>query len=138
MSKLFGNIDDFLTDANLETEGVDLSFGKDRFITVRRAGGANVAFTNYLADAFKGNEFAVANKSMTDEEARVIMYDAYASFVVIGWRGWQDDKGKEIPYSKENCVELFTESRELYEHIVRTANDLNTFRQNEVKDSGNE
>ena len=138
MSNLFGNIDDFLTDSNMETEGVDLAFGKDRFITVRRAGGANVAFTNYLANEFKDNEFAVSRETMSDEEAREIMYNAYASFVVIGWRGWCDAKAKELPYSKENCIALFTESREIYEHVVRKTNDLNSFRIKEVKDSGNE
>jgi len=135
----FGNIDDFTTDDELEMEGVDLSFGKERFITVRRAGGANKTFANHLADKFKQSESIGLGESSVDEtEARAIMYNAYAKFVVIGWRGWNGSDGKPIPFTIENCIALFHESREIYDHIVKQAGNLNNFRNKEVQESGKE
>lgn len=138
MSK-FGNIDDYVTDPGLELSGIDLSFGKGRFITVKRSGGANEQFTNHVANKLREQDATVVNRSAMDEEvATEIMYDAYARFVVIGWRGWKDDKGKDIPFSAENCIELFNDSREIYEHVVTQCNKADNFRTLEVKQSGKE
>lgn len=134
---MFGNIDDYVTDEGMEIEGIDLSFGKDRFITVRRSGGANKTFANHLADKFKQSN-DLGESTVDETEARAIMYNAYASFVVIDWRGWQDEKGKAIPFTKENCIKLFNASREIYNHVVTQTANLDNFRAKEVQESGKE
>lgn len=135
---MFANIDDYVTDKNMELDGVDLSFGKGRCITIRRAGGSNAKFTTYVASKLRDNEISVNGDAMDDHKAKGIMYDAYAKLVVIGWKGWLDETGKEIEFSYDNCVSLFNSSREIYEHVVTQANTLNNFRSAEVKSSGNE
>ena len=40
----FGNLTDWQSDPELELEGVPLDIGRNRFINIRRAGGANRAF----------------------------------------------------------------------------------------------
>ena len=134
----FSNIDDYVTDPKIEIEGVDLAFGKDRFITVKRAGGANVAFTNYIAMKFEQHKNEVSRNVFTDEKAREIMQEAYARFVAIDWRGWKDGEGHEVPFTVQDCIELFNESREIYEAVVTQCNNLNNFRAVQVKESGNE
>lgn len=135
---MFSNIDDFVTDGDLELEGVELDFGKDRFITIRRAGGANKAFANHLADKFNDTTTVGIGKSSIDnDEAKAIMYKAYADFVVLDWRGWLDE-GKAIPFSSENCVKLFHASREIYDHVAEQANNLNNFRNKEIHEAGKE
>ena len=135
---MFANIDDYVTDENMEVEGVDLSFGKGRFITIRRAGGSNAKFSSYVASKLRENDISVTGSAMDDDKAKGIMYDAYSKLVVLDWRGWLDEKGKAIPFSQENCLALFNSSREIYEHVVTQANTLDNFRANEVKESGNE
>ncbi len=135
---MFANIDDYVTDKTMELDGVDLSFGKGRLITVRRAGGSNAKFSSYVAGKLRENDISVSGDAMDDEKAKGIMYDAYAKLVVLDWKGWLDEKGKEIPFSYENCVSLFNSSREIYEHVVTQSNTLNNFRAAEVKQSGNE
>jgi len=134
----FSNISDYVTDENIELTGIDLSFGKGRFITIRRAGGANTEFNVYSAQRLKQFKDAIQHDELEDDEAKAAMFDIYAKKVVIGWRGWLDDKGKEIPFTVANCVALFNSSIEIYKTIYSESQNLNNFRQEEVASLGKE
>lgn len=134
----FSNISDYVTDENVEMAGVDLSFGKGRFITIRRAGGANEDFNIYSAQRLAAHKDAVKHKELTDDEARDAMFDIYAKKIVIGWRGWKDDNSNDIPFTTANCIALFNSSIEIYKTVFDESQDLNNFRKEEVSSLGNE
>ena len=59
----FGNIDNYVTDDSLETDGVELDFGNGIFITVRRAGGSKFRVAPFLTgDGSKTSVLRLAAK----------------------------------------------------------------------------
>lgn len=134
----FGNIDNYVTDDSLETDGVELDFGNGIFITVRRAGGSNIGFQTRMAEILTNRNTDVIGKSTNDEEEKQLLYSLFANHVVIGWRGLKDEKGSEIKFSTQNCIDLFNSSDEIYRHVSVQSTTLNNFRAQEVADSGNE
>ena len=130
----FANIDDYVTDPGLEQDGIRLGFGKNRFIDIRRAGGTNVEYDNYVANRAKQ---CMVDGEIDNDIAKEEFIKAYAKKVVTGWSGWLDDKGNEIEFSADKCIELFNASPEIYEKVKVNANNLDNFRRQEVKDSGN-
>lgn len=135
----FGNIADFQADEKAEMEGVDLSFGHGRYITIRRAGGNNAQYKNYFAQRYGELERDV-NGTTSEDQAREALYEVYARTVVIGWGGWLDKEGKAIPYSVDNCVALFksTDREALWDIVYNNANNFANFRLKAVADVGNE
>lgn len=133
MTAIFANIDDYITSPELESEGVDYNLGKGRFITIRRAGGANEAFKLYSATKLKEFSDVDLEEDVDEDFASEVMYDIYAKKVVMDWRGFVDAEGKEIPYSVDNCVALFNASKEIYQKVFNASNDLDNFRVKEIK-----
>lgn len=112
----FGNMQDWQSDAQLELEGVKYEIGRDRYFTIRRAGGANRVFmTAYSALVSKlGGESPekIANAMMMQE-----LQPLFAKHVVVGWHGIEDDKGEEIPYSEEAFVALMQSAPDLWQEL---------------------
>ena len=135
---MFGNIQDYVTDGIIELKGVDLSFGKGRFITIARAGGSNQAFKFYSANKFKSHNKEMKRGELDEAVAEATMHDIYASKVVIGWKGWTGDNGKDIPFTVKNCIALFKASPEIYRIVYEESQNLDNFRKEEVAESGNE
>ncbi len=136
---VFGNIGDFVTNPDLETEGVTFKLGNGLGFKLRRAGGANRPFSIFVAEQFKLKKDELENASEDESEqiSRSVMYPAYARFVVLEWFGFKEPDGKDIQFSAENCMRLFTQSREIYEHIVTQSNKLANYRYKEVFEAGN-
>jgi len=134
----FSNIDDFVTDPKIEKQGVDLDFGNGRFITIRRAGGANVEFKNRLANLIEDRTNTVTGLKTDSDDDKDILYQLFAKYIVIDWKGWKDSNGNEIPFSVQSCIELFECSEEIYSHVNVQSMKLDNFRTKQVLESGNE
>jgi len=134
----FANINDYMTDPELESEGVTLGFGKGRFIDIKRAGGSNVAYTTYVAEQWEKYDKDIKNGTMEEGIARKEMIKAYSLHVVQGWKGFLDSKGNEIPFTPQTCIELFTASPEIFNKVRDNADDLDNFRIQEVNETGKE
>lgn len=135
----FGNISSYTTDPEIEKNGIDVFFPKEKFyITIRRSGGANTEFKNKMAEALKNAQSNVGKKELSEKEEDYIIFELFASTVVLGWRNLLDDKGKDIPFSVKNCIDLFVQSEEIYSHLSKSSNNLENFRHKEVKESGKE
>lgn len=133
----FGNINDYVTDPDLERDGIRLAFGKGRFIDIRRAGGSNTEFLTDMAERVRKHEKEIEDGVLEEEVASKEFIESYARTVVIGWEGWKDAKGKDVPFNVENCVALFQASEEIYSKVRKNAQDLDNFRQEEIKATGN-
>lgn len=135
---MFANIKDYITDPAIEQEGVNLSFGQGRFITILRAGGSNTAYNTYSAFQFKKHAKELKHGELEEAQAAEIMYDIYATKVVVGWKGWVGNDGQEIPFSIDACKRLFRESKEIYRVVREESENLDNFRYEEVVESGKE
>lgn len=134
----FNNILDLTEDETAETEGVELAFGKGRFITILRAGAGNRKYKSAMARVFKPYISVNGSISASDEEATELLKEVYAESIVIGWRGFQDTDDAEIPFNKQNCIELFDASPEIFSNVQEQAGKFSNFARREVDDAGKE
>ena len=93
---------EFGTDENAEKEGVSLIFGEGVKMTVKRAGSSNKAFARKQKLFNKKYGFQMEHSTLDDKTVRKEMAKIYAETIVIGWEGFTDKKGKELPFTKEN------------------------------------
>lgn len=108
----FGNMSDWVSDKQLELEGVKLDIGQDRWILMRRAGGANRPYLAGLAGLIASLDDDVA-QTLVSERLKPI----FAKHVVLGWSGICDEKGAEIPFSEEVFLELMEAAPDLWTRI---------------------
>lgn len=133
----FSNVTDLQADNSLETEGIDLDFGKGRVITVARSGGGNRKYRATLTQEYKKNKSMLDRGTMDDEEAGAMLRKVFAKTVVIGWSGWLDEAGEEILYSQQACEELFEDAPEIFRVVQDESEKFSNFARQEVEDSGN-
>jgi hypothetical protein len=103
---MFNNIDDWQSDAQLEREGVPLDLGRGRVIYLKRAGGANRAFTVALGECLRRVIGDRDPENVPDEELDEDLKTVYATHVVAGWKGFRDESDAEVPYSVPAFLEL--------------------------------
>lgn len=134
----------FKTDSNLEKDGIKLNYGPF-WIYVARAGGANKKFQKMLEARLKPYRRAIQTETLDESIAATILREVFAEGVVLGWGSEQfgegrmpDDKGKEMPFSVENVIKLFTDLPELYRDVQEQASKVSLFRASNIEeDVGN-
>ena len=132
----FSNIGDYVTDPNSEADGIKLSFGKGRKITVLRSGATNNKYKVAMRDVFKPYMTTGGLTGLSDDESGGLMKRVYAQSIVIGWEGFTDDDGEPMVYSEDACVALFDAAPEIYD-IVRTESaQFSNFVSEEIKEAG--
>ena len=132
----FGNITDMLADEDAERNGIDLAFGNGRFIVITRSGMSNRKYKSVMSRVFKPHQNVSGAVSMSDDVALDLMKEVYAESVVIGWRGFVDGEGKNIPFSKETCIELFKASPNIFEIVQAESAKFSNFARREIEESG--
>lgn len=123
----------FKTDGNVENEGVVLEYGinkagKTISIRIARAGGANTKFAKLMEHKVKPYRRQIQNESMDPALAEKIAKEVYAETVVLGWENVEDEHGKELEFTVENVIKLFTDLPDLYTDIQSQAQRTALFR----------
>jgi len=123
----------FKTDKNLETAGVDLSYGEnskgeEMLITIARAGGSNKAFQKAMAAKTRPLRRQIETNTASEDVLNKIVVEVYAETVVLGWKGIEDEKGNDLPFSKENVIKLFTDLPDLFTDVRGQAQEISIFR----------
>lgn len=108
----FGNMQDWQSDAQLELEGVKLDIERERWILIRRAGGANRPYLIALAGLITRLGDSVTQALVADD-----MKPIFAKHIVLGWGGICDEKGEEIPFSEEVFLQLMEAAPDLWTRI---------------------
>jgi len=49
------------------------------------------------------------------------------SNLIVSWRGIEDEKGKQIKFSNETCLEIFKEHQELADAVYQFASTMGNF-----------
>lgn len=126
----FDGFDEWTTDPELEIgAGVDIDYGEGRFITIRRAGGRNVAFNQAVARIMPRK-----GRKLSPEADRALMHKIYVDTVVVGWRGLKS-KGKDVPFTKGNVTKFFQAYPDVFEEICVRATALDDFLVKESEDT---
>lgn len=123
----------FKTDKNVEKEGIVLNYGKnskgaDIEIRIARAGGANVQYAKLLEAKTKPYRRQIQNETLDNDVAEKITKEVYAKAVVLGWTGVEDENGKELEFSFENCMKLFDDLPDLWTDIQQQSTKAALFR----------
>ena len=123
----------FKTDKNVEKEGIVLNYGKnskgeDIEIRIARAGGANVQYAKLLEVKTKPYRRQIQNETLDNEVAEKITKEVYAKAVVKGWTGVEDENGKPLEFSSENCIKLFDDLPDLWMDIQQQSTKAALFR----------
>ena len=123
----------FKTDKNVEKEGIVLNYGKnskgeDIEIRIARAGGANIQYAKLLEAKTKPYRRQIQNETLDNDVAEKITKEVYAKAVVLGWSGVEDENGKELEFSFENCMKLFDDLPDLWTDIQQQSTKAALFR----------
>lgn len=118
----------FKTDESLEKEGVVVDYGTAKF-KISRMGGANsakikAAHTKHVKP-FTG---ALRSGGLSEAKLREVDIKTFIDTCLISWEGVKDEQEKDIPFSFENAVVLFTELPELFVDLGSRASSADTFK----------
>lgn len=133
----------FKTDPELEKAGLWLEYGpnskkQEQRIRIARAGGANTQFQKRMEALTKPYRRQIQTEIIGNDVVQRLMRQAYAETVVLGWENIEGPNGEDIPFSVENCVQLFTDLPDLFTDVQEQAQKAVLFRA-EVReaDAGN-
>ncbi len=130
-----GTLSMFQTDKSKEKEGIELDFLNGLVVTVRRAGGSNQKFHNVTRREMKKYQHAINAGTLSTEQDRAIMVVVYVDSVIIGWEGLTDDDGKEIPFERNQAIEVLTENPDFFDAIKDQCEDMENFKSAELKEA---
>ena len=132
-------LESYQTDASVEAEdGIWLVFPNNRKIHVLRAGGSNTKFLRVLNKAIKPVRRAMDRGTLDPAKSDEIMIEVYLDAVILGWSGFLDEAGNEIPYSKDEARELFTMLPELFREVQNLSSDMAMFQDEEAEEIAEE
>lgn len=128
----------FKTDARLEEDGVDLSFGEYGKIRVARSGGSNKDGRAVMERVFRPYRQVMTLGALDKRTELELTAQATAEGIVRGWE-IVDENGAPVPFSVEACKALFVECPDLLEYVITESQRLANFtaaqRTDEGKDS---
>jgi hypothetical protein len=137
--------DNFKTNSDLETKGVEIDYGHC-VITVARAGGANKKFERVLAAKTKPYRRAMDTETMDPGVAARIMRETYAEAIILRWqsRVGEDGNGdrilkagieapeggeKLLPFNEKNVAKTLQALPDLFTDIQGQANKFAIYRE---------
>lgn len=117
----------FETDSSREKGGIEIDYG-DFKIYIARAGGANKAYQKSLEVKSRPFRRAIQAETLDPETMTAIMREVYADTVILRWEGVTDRDGNDLPFTKDNCIKLFTDLPDLFEDVMSMAQKSSLFK----------
>lgn len=121
------------TDSDLEANGITLDFGDYGKFQVARAGGANQAYNARSAAVLKPYRRQIDVGAMTEERLRELLAVPFAETVIKGWEGVTDRDGNDLPFTRENCIQILKDLPALFDTIREHATSVSNYRKEEVE-----
>lgn len=117
----------FETDEELEQRGFIIEFGEGVEITIARAGGSNRKFQRFHETKMRPYRTQVAANTMEESVMRKLLAESYAHAIVLGWKGVRDRDGEEIPFTKQNVVDVLLALGDLFDTILQESTRMVNF-----------
>lgn len=126
------SLNKFKQDTTRSEEGTTVDMGDGLHVTVARIG--NTKYNEVIKKLTAPHTRQIRNKTLADSVFEVIMNRAYAETILLGWKGLEDEHGKDIPYSTEKAFEILSnpEYKDFKDIIVDLASEAEAFRAAEV------
>ena len=117
---------EFGTDAALEEEGKWFDLGENARVLVGRFGSKR---HNKVMDKLrKPYDHLLARKGKIPKDEMADMFRAsFAEGVMMGWEGFVDKEGNEIPFSKDEALNAITLYKDFYDLLFDFSNDMANF-----------
>ena len=123
----------FDTNREVETKGIELDFGEAGVFTIARAGGANKRYAKVMKQMASPYKRQMEHDLMSPESVDDLLIDVFVESVMIGWKGVKDREGKDLKYSKKVCTELFHELPELFAVVRNESSKAANFRHQDLE-----
>lgn len=120
-------ITEFAIDERLEIEGVWCYIGQGASLLVARDGNPRFMEAMRKKMSTYRTQFQVDN--ITDEEATAILIEAIAETILLGWKGIEDDEGKELIYSRENSIKYLTKYNDFRKLVANLSANNKRYRE---------
>ena len=129
----------FQTSEALEKKGIILDYGQNADgtniqIRIARAGGSNKQFDKRMEALTKPIRRQLQNETVDPVALDNIFRRVWAETVVLGWDNVQDPNGKDIPFTVDNCIQLFVDLPDLFADIQEQSRKISLFRQSNLAD----
>ena len=125
----FEGLDVYDTDSDKESEvGVEIPLNDGISINVLRAGGSNKKYARAFYRITAPYQRRMNSGQLDDDTSDRLMMEVYAESIVVSWKGIRR-KGdtEDLPCTKENIMNLFKGSRNVFTIVKEVANDLAQF-----------
>lgn len=125
----------FGSSTEMETKGVVMDYECPHgtfSICIKRAGARNPEWKKVYNTIMKPRADDILAGKVTEAENKILLAEVWAKTVVVGWDGVIDSEGKQVPYSYENCYELFCFMPDLLNDVIADSHLVSNF-QEEVK-----
>jgi hypothetical protein len=120
----------FASDEKSETEGVWFELTDGVSFKVKRFGGSNSTKIKYLQQKYlKPYARQIDKGLMDDKKERQLYVKIFVEACMVDWKGVVDDNNDEVLYSQENALELFTNLPDLFDFLVASSTDDNSYRE---------
>lgn len=128
MSK--GIYDKFKTNKKAEQEGITLDYGDGQTIKIARAGGSNLRFEKATQNKMRKFGLQAKHDLLEPEQMRTIFREVVAETVVLGWTGFTDEDGNDLPFNRENAIKVFTDLPDLFDDVLEQSRKASLFKEN--------
>ena len=134
--------DDYETSRELECDGAWVTTSRGYEFKIARIGEMNPEYRNFMIERGKvihaeiealGEKIDEKNsesdaKKLYELATKMddVTTEAFARFILKGWRNLYDREGKEIPYSVDNAITLM-QMHDLYNELYPLARQYSTF-----------
>ncbi len=123
----------FQTDKELEKDGIVVQYGENSKgqateFRIARAGGANEAYTKRAEVVLKPYRRQIQTETIENKLAEKLLMGVFVDTVLKGWSNVEDEKGKDLPFTRENAIKLFTDLPDLYRDLREQSDKSALFR----------
>lgn len=131
----------FKTNSAKESAGVEIEFAEAQnddgtipTFTISRMGKSNKAYAKALEAATRPFRRQVELGTLKNEVAEPLFLGVFVDTILKGWKNVQDEKGVEIPFTKENAIRLMNELPDVYERLQEESKIASNFRDNNLQE----
>lgn len=134
--------DDYETSRELECDGAWVTTSRGYEFKIARIGEMNPEYRNFMIERGKviHDEIEALGEKIDEKNSESdakklyelatkmddVTIEAFARYILKGWRNLYDREGKEIPYSVDNAVTLM-QMHDLYNELYPLARQYSTF-----------
>jgi len=120
------NIGIFKTNEEAELDGIWKRLGSGAKVKVARA--ENPSYTKMLRKETAKHSAIMWSEDLSDEESEVIFNKIIATTILLDWKGLEEVKGVEVPYTIQTAIKWLTKYKEFKKIIVGISNDVGNYR----------